>query len=271
MKKCYDILGKKLSFLVLDYNRPSESFACLKSIKEKVTFPHETVFLSNGGNQDYVLDFYAQGLVDKLILSNRNEGSGLGTIRLINFCSTEYFIYMQCDNVISRDLSDVEISDMMRLLDSGNVGAIDWTGLVPDVCSYSERAFMMKTDFYNSNPYHTGGGTGPFQGLCLEGSEECNRKWIVDNGKEIVGWRPYIIYDVGKYALLELPCGGILRRRCDSQQLWVLNQPKVKMPCFNLTDEEWEVILRGEWKQGSVPEKSRPHIFYIFDPQPDPA
>jgi hypothetical protein len=271
MKKCYDILGKKLSFLILDFNRPNETNACLQSIHQHISYPKEIVLLSNGGEQSYIGDLYSKGLIDKCIISKQNEGSGLGTIRLIQFCSTEYFIYLQCDNLIGRLVEDKEIEFMFENLERDDVGAIDLTGIVPNTCVFSERAFMMKTDFYNANPNHTGGGTGPFQGLNLKGSEECNLEWIQMNNKKVFSWRPYIIQDMGKYAILELPCGGILKRRCDSQQLWILKQPKSKMPCFNLLDEEWETILNGKWINGSVPEKSKSSIFYMFDPEPDPA
>ena len=73
-----------IDFLILDYNRPVESLLCLKSIKRHAKFDHNIVYLSNGGEQEYVYDYYKQGLIDKLILRKYNSGCGLGTRELFN-------------------------------------------------------------------------------------------------------------------------------------------------------------------------------------------
>jgi GT2 family glycosyltransferase len=58
----------KFNFLILDYNRPKESELCLKSIKNFVKFDHSIIYLSNGGEQEYIYSYYKKGLIDKLIL-----------------------------------------------------------------------------------------------------------------------------------------------------------------------------------------------------------
>ena len=77
MSKCYNIL-------ILDYNRPKESELLLASIKKYANFNYKIIYLSNGGEQDYAIDYYNKGLIDKLILRKHNSGCGLGTRELFN-------------------------------------------------------------------------------------------------------------------------------------------------------------------------------------------
>jgi len=258
LKAPFKRIAKKVSFLILDYSRPQETATLLNSIKRHVKFnDYEVIYLSNGGDQTYVPLFYKSGLIDKCILSKKNEGSGLGTLRLTEFCQSPYFINLQCDNYLIRPFEECELNLMIDLL-SGEVGAIDFTELKP----FSERAFMMDTEFYCSNPLQEGGGTGPEQGLSLKGTEQATYEWIIQNNKSVYCW-PNLIGDSGKYAIIEVG-KGVLERRCDTQELKVWKTPKSSMPLWNLTDEEWKDILEGKWKDWRIPEKSKKWVFHLF-------
>jgi len=250
-----------LSFLVLDFNRPEESLKCLSSIRNHVKFPHNIIFYSNGGNQDYVWDLYKKGLIDILILSKKNEGSGIGTIRLTEICPSGFFINLQCDNFLIRDFAVEEFIEMARKT-TPESPIIDLALVGKDV--FSERAFFSHLAYYSRNPYQEGGGTGPTQVLNLINSEQATTKFLKEENKQIYHWPHRLIADNGKYAIIETPCGGILKRRCDTQELKIEKIPKQKMPAFNLSDDEWNEILAGKWQDWRIPKQSREWVFHFY-------
>lgn len=258
LKNFFNHTNKNITFLILDFNRPTETNLLLNSIKKYVKFDHSVILYSNGGEQNYIKDFYDKNLIDIAILSKKNDGSGIGTIRLIELCPTEYFIYIQCDNFFYRDFSFEELDLMRKELDKDKVGVISLTNLN----SFSERAFMCKTEFYLKNHFQEGGGTGPTQVLNLLNSEQAMTKWLEKNNKDIVIWNQLLI-DSGLFSIVETPCGGSLIRRCDSQELKILKLPKQKMPLWNLSEIEWEDILNNKWEDWTIPKASIPWIFFM--------
>ena len=36
------------------------------------------------------------------------------------------------------------------------------------------------------------------------------------------------------------------------------------MPAFNLSDEEWDLILAGKWEPWRIPEKSKEWVFNFY-------
>lgn len=250
-----------LCFLILDYNRPAESLVLLNSIKRHVKFQHKVIFYSNGGIQDYAFDFFQKGLIDTLVLNKLNEGSSIGTIRLTEICYSKYFINLQCDNYLIRDFYLEEAIDMARTLEETDAGAIDFAMVGNQV--FSERAFMSRVDFYSRNPFFSAAGTGPFQSDTLPNSEQAMTKWLQVNNKKIRHWPNRLIADNGKYAVLEIG-QGVFKRRTDTQELSILKTPKEKAPAFNLTDAEWDIILKGDWADWRIPEKSREWVFHFY-------
>ncbi len=272
MKQDYSLLDKQLSFLVLDYNRPAESAHCLRSIKQMVTFDnYEVVYFSNGGDQDYVYKFYKEGLIDRCILNTTNEGTGFGTMKLMQSCCTDYFMSIQCDNFISRELDQEELDRWIEKLEGpGNINCIDLAHVGPH--TFSERCYVMKTDFYNSNPYNIGGGPGPYSKI--KWTERSTQDWLGCDAEgqsdQIISWahpttgKP-LIGNLGKYTITSCKHGGEYKFRNDTQQLWVLKPPTEKSFFGKeVTDEEWDKILNGEWEEGAVPENQRKWISNYF-------
>ena len=68
-----------VSIGILDFNRPKESEILLMTLKQNAQFEHNIVYISNGGEQDYVKKFYDDGLINTLILNKKNLGCGIGT------------------------------------------------------------------------------------------------------------------------------------------------------------------------------------------------
>lgn len=292
----YSNLNKQFSFLVLDYERPKESLVCLESIREKVKFDnYEVVFYSNGGNQDYVIDFYNRGLIDRCILNSKNEGTGFGTMKLIQSCATDYFMSIQCDNYIKRDFHQEELDSMINMLKNTNVSCIDLAYADVKNNNFSERCYVMETDFYNANPNQVGGGPGPY--IDLFWTEESTQEWIkncmielgvegerkrveglvfhwdIENSRKEYGsiqtdlefaewmYPRILVGNSGKYTVRSCKHGGEYKFRNDSQQLWILKKPSKKSYFGkDIAEWEWEKILKGKWEDGSVPERQAKHI-----------
>ena len=267
---CYDHLKKEISFLIVDYNRPQESQLLLESIQKHIKFDnYEVIFFSNGGMQDYVIDFYKRGLINRLILNKKNDGIGLAQPRLIEFCQTDYFINAQCDRFIARDFGLEELNAMKKAFEvNKKLAAIDFTFNQ----GFSENAYMMATNFACQVPNHKGGGPGPFYFLG-EGSETTTYEWIVKNELEVQSW-PYLLFkDSGMYAIQELPCGGVFKKRTDTQQLTVIKKPIKKyndVPGLRISDEEWEQILNGTYINGTILESHKKDVFFLFSNELDP-
>lgn len=269
MKKAFNLLKKDISFLVLDYNRAENLYLCLSSIRNHAKFNYELSVLINGGDSSQPYEMFRHGLMDKIQISKDNEGSSLGALRLIQSCVTKYFIFIQSDNSIFREFSSHELKRMINLLNYSDNAAIDFSYNLPQ-SFFSERAFMMETDLYLSNDNHSGYGTGPFYNPKELNTEQTTELFIKSLNKKVFRWEPKLMFDTGMYAVLELPCGGILKRRCDTHQIWVIKQPKQKHDAFNLNDYEWDVILNGKWTQGSIPEHGMKNGFLFFSDKFDP-
>lgn len=266
--KCYDNLKKEISFLILDYNRPNESKLLLESLKQFVKFSnYEVIYFSNGGRQNYVVDFYASGLIDRLILNRKNDGVGLAQPRMVEFCQTDFFINVQCDRYMFRDFTLEELNHLKSLFNNPKIGAINFTQNLP----FSENAFMMNTNFYCQNDLHVGGGPGPYHNLGI-GSETTTYDWLVKHDLKVVDYcEQYLFNDNGKYSVIETSTGGIIRKRCDTQQLWIIKPPKERegIQGNQPNNEEWEKILSGNWKDGEMLESSKDKSFFFFSDKLD--
>jgi hypothetical protein len=242
----------KVSYLFLDYNKPRESEVALKSIKENSHFDYQIIYLSNGGVQDYVWDFYKKGLIDRVIFQ-KNNGLGYGTEDLYRFCETEYAIYWQNDQILGRKVSQEEIDLIIQYLKAHEnlIGAIGLAGPVAGE-TFSERANFFKTNFYNSIP-KTHGGCGPFNHLKY--NEQAVQEYFVQkNLKFVIHQNPWAI-DNGVTTIRQLPCGGEVEMRTDTKQVWWRKLPKENYMFPDMTDEEWRISISGDWPDGKTPQR----------------
>jgi len=257
----------KTSYLILDFMRPNESKLCLESIRQYTKFPYQIVYLSNGGEQDYVLDFYKQGLIDKLILNKENNGLGFGTTDLFRFCDTQYSISIQSDQYLRRTFANDEpefiISYINQPTKNGFVKSISLAG---DTCQgkYSERAHIINTSFYNSIPNKPNGGAGPYH------NKPWNEGYIqeyykLNNYRHMIYEMPLFV-DNGCYATRQNPDGSIWTHRTDTKQCRLIKGPvKEKYVYPQFTDEEWnEVLSTQSWHDWRVPINEEKHSFVYF-------
>lgn len=152
----------KVSFLILDYNKPQETVQCINSIITKTRFlDYEIVLFSNGGDQRHVHFLYSKGLIDRLILNKENVGCGIATHELFKASRAPYSIYVQNDHILSRDFLNNELEELIYYLDSYSV--IDLSGGAGHNDKYSERAHIIKTKTYLDFPIKGYGGPGPYE------------------------------------------------------------------------------------------------------------
>lgn len=253
-----------VSYLVLDYNKPEESRACLRSIRAFSRFRHQIIFLSNGGRQDYVLDFYREGLIDRLILNRENNGLGYGTTDLFRFCDTPHAIYFQNDQLLTAPLEQELIDGLiLRLQNDPHVRAIGLAGYPCGESVYSERAHLINVAFYNSIPGKPNGGCGPHYDKPY--NEGHVQGFFRDRGFTMLAGHPPFVEDKGKWSVRELPCGGISRHRTDTRQLWWDALPREPYLFPNLSPEEWRISIQGLWPPGAIPAADLPHSFTRWD------
>ncbi len=252
-----------ITYAILDYNRPKESELCLKSIHKHSKFPFNIVFLSNGGNQDYVMDFYKQGLIDKLILRKENSGCGLGTRECFNDfdLNSKYIAYIQSDQFLCRDFEKSELEGYLYLLYTNQFFYIDMAGNQGNG-RFSERAFLMPKSYYQTIP-NTIGGPGPL----------ANHKWTEQSVQEYIERNKFkfhstllLFADNGKHSIREYPCGGQLLMETDTKKVFIVKDivKRVDFPNIHLTDYEWELILSNSWINGTIPEQHRQHSFIYW-------
>lgn len=250
----------KTAILILDYNRPKEAKILLDSIHKHCKFDKKVYYLDNCSDTPYAEEFRKQGLIDVLIRPDSNLGCGFGTMRLFELCKEEYAFYIQVDHVMVQDLTQTHIEQFKAELDNPKVGHIDVAGNQGHG-KYSERAQFINVDFYNSIPKE-GGGPGPFSHLLW--TEESMQNYYKDNNIQFKT-TPLIFADLGKWSKRINPDGSKFRQRTDTKQLYIVKGPvkeKYHYP-FDLTDEEWETILKGEWVNGTIPEKQKAHSFKV--------
>lgn len=255
-----------ISYLVLDYSRPIESELCLKSIKKHTKFPHEVIFLCNGGdNQEYAIKLYNEGLIDKLILRKENGGLGIGTLELFRYCDSKYSIYFQSDQVLIRDFSLEELNYILTTLNIYRHNAVSIAGNQGNGV-YSERAHIIETDFYNGIPNKSIGGAGPYAHLIW--NEEVIQKYFKEKELGFVIWPNLLVADNGCYAVRQNPDGSKWTHRTDTKQLkHISGDIKEKYVYPKFSDIEWEQVLKNQsWPIWKIPENELPHSFVYFKP-----
>jgi hypothetical protein len=255
----------KVSFLVLDYNKPEETLICLESIKKRANIDKEVVLLSNGGNQDHVLQYYKNGLIDRLILNRENSGCGNGTVQLFESCQTEYAFYVQNDQFLGYPLVQSLIDNFIDVLEfDPTIFCIDVAGQQAGHNVYSERAHFIKVSRYlkvdKGIPGQLG-GPGPFN--FNRYTEQYVQEHCKINNLSVVHTTP-LFFDNGKWSIREIG-DGVYKHRCDTKEFYVIKQPTYKTeayPPFN--EDEWQLALNGKWINGTIPEQWKTHSFKVW-------
>jgi hypothetical protein len=260
----------ELSIVILDYAKPIESYMCLDSIKKHVKFPHKVIFCDNGSQEDYPVQFLRKGLIDQLIINRESLGLGVGTRDVINASFSSYFLYLQNDQYIGRDFTIEEFESIKKNLGTklGDkiVLSISLAGVICDQDTFSERAFVMRTEDYKSLEREVplgywGAGRfhdGPWRERQLQDF------YKEHNFLHYTGW-PTAVIDNGVYATRDMGDGGVFCHRTDTKACWVIVPPKVKNPAYpKMNDEEFNLAMKNEWPDGRIPEAEIKDSFHCW-------
>lgn len=259
---------KKITYLVLNYNRPKETELCLHSIHSCSQFPFQVVLLNNGGDDiDFIYKFYKKGLIDKLILRKENSGCGLGTREIFNdfdICSN-YVIYVQCDQWMNRIVTETEVNNWIGMIESKMYFYVDLAGNQGHG-NPSERACFWDKNDYNkiySISYDIVGGPGPYAN-CIW-TEEHLQKYMKSRNLQFYT-SPLVFQDNGKNSIREYPCGGILMQETDTKAVHILKpiKSRVDFPNIKLSNEDWDKILNNQWINGMVPQLHKTDSFLVW-------
>lgn len=247
----------QVSFLVLDFRKEQETRACLESLARHVKIPHKVVLLDNGGAQDYVWKLYQEGLCDVVISKRVGRGGGFGQTDLFRWCDTPYAVFVQNDQELLCDI-DERALDQLTLALNGGFHCVDLNGDQSRKGIWTDRAHMIKTDFFNGLGPFPNGGPGDD---ARPWNEAYLQKVFAERGYRIAHVTPAIFADCGKWSVREAG-GGIFKHRCDTKQMFVVRPPIHRSdvyPPFN--DQEWSLALAGCWVDGTIPEAWKAHSF----------
>lgn len=260
-----------LSFLVLDYNRPNELKQTLKSLQQFCRVPYQVIVHANGGNQDYHVDYYNEGLMDKLILNQLNNGAGYGCSDLFNYCNTEWACYLEGDQPLIRTLEVEEFSRWKNIIiNNSNIKFVSLVGLAT-AGNFSQRAFFTNVEFYrNLSKEMPNGGPGYYKDL--DTNEHFVQEYHLKNNLELLSPK-MLVMDLGCYSVNENPDGSQWLHRTDSRQVWLIKGPvKEKWNYPNFNDQEWEKVLAFQaWEDGETPARDKPHSFFYWRGMDDQA
>jgi len=248
-----DYLEPEVTFAILDFQKPQETKHCISSIRNQVKFPYRIAYLHNG-KSDYAYELYRAGLIDTFIQSKENNGLGVGTRDLMASVFTPYTIYFQNDQVVGRAFEKEEFEFLKLLVEQDNVKSVALAGPTAGADIYSERAHIIKTDFYRlmefsiplgpygAGPYHH----GPWR-------EEQIQKYYKENSYLHFTGHPPLAVDIGKWTIRDC-AGGRVRMRTDTKAVTWEIAPTEKYVFPEHTDEEWELAIAGKWPVGKIPQ-----------------
>ena len=257
-----------ISYLVLDYNRPTEGKVLLDSLQKYANHEKEIVYLCNGGESEYAYNFYKQGLINTLITKKIGDGGGHGQTDLWRYCKTEYAFFIQVDQELILEINEDIIKYFIKLLEQEHFSCIDVNGDQSGNSKWTDRAHFMKADFFHSLGPFPNFGPGLDDG---KWNEQHLQEKFIENNYKIAHISPLFFRDCGKYSVRQAG-DGIFKHRCDTKQLWVIKCPTFKTNIYPpLNDDEWQEVLTGKWAvwgrdvEGKVPASWKDKIFKAWD------
>ncbi len=242
-----------VSFLVLDFRKPYETRVCLESIRAKAKVPHQIIYMDNGSCDEYPYGFAQEGLCDILISKRVGRGGGVGQTDLFRYCDTQYAYFVQSDQILKHDITPEVQQRFIRALSTPELGfrCVDLNGDQSQSGRWTDRAHFIDVSWFNSLAPFPNGGPGPMH------TERWNENYLQEVfdklGNPIVHVRPTFFADNGVTTVRELPCGGIVSMRTDTKAVEWLRVPKAPYVFPEHTPDEWETVMAGNWRAGTVP------------------
>lgn len=258
-----------VDILILDYKKPEESRQLLESIKLYCSFDYRVVFYDNGSKQNYSQEFKDQGLIDELIISPENQGLGIGTRDLFAAAKSEYCLYIQNDQFFFTELNHSGLDWLKNHIDfqfdNQTIKSISLAGNICGHGIYSERAHLIKSDFYQKMektiPLSIG-GCGPFHHIVWR-EEQIQNYYKQNNYFHAISPIQFVM-DNGRRAIRSNPDGSEYEHLPDTKELKVIKYPTEKYIYPKWTDQEWEEVLKTRyWPDWKIPENEIKDSFTV--------
>ncbi len=257
---------KKVSILILDFNRPEDGRNLLLSLKKFANFDKEIVYMCNGGESDYAYSFYKEGLIDTLIIKKNGDGGGYGQTDLFRYCKTKFAFFIQVDHILSQPINQCDIDYFIHLLNNG-FKCIDLNGDQSNKDIWTDRAHFIDVAFFNNLSPFPNFGPGLDDGKWNE--QHLQEKFKENNYKiahvhNMIG--RVLFKDCGKWSVRQAG-DGLYKHRCDTKQIYILKKPTYiteVYPPFH-KELEWPKVLNGEWKDGDIPIGWQKHSFKVWN------
>lgn len=251
-----------LTVAVLGFRKPIEADLCLRSLRAHLKVSDsQIVYLDNGSNEDYPWKLYQNGLCDVLISKRRGMGGGVGQTDLFRWSPSPYTLFVQEDQLLVRDITNQYFIEMMILLepDDGTGPGYDCIDLNGDQSNrgvWTDRAHLIRTDFFNGLAPFPNGGPGPLHHL------RWNENYLQEKVRpeRIYHVKPAPFMDRGVWTIREVG-GGIVRMQTDTKQVWWDRLPTESYVFPEMSEYEWTKSIEGTWIGGTVPEAYKAHSF----------
>ncbi len=174
-----------LSILITHYNRPMALNKCLNVIQSlEWNIPYEIVVSDDGSKKEFISQIDEQK-IDKLLLSDKNNGLTANLNKGIKACEGSYLLYCQEDAVLSPELTillheileilDRKKLDMVRLRAnyrfaklisvSENIARIPKFSIknfTVNMFQYSDNPFITTIQFFEKYGYYLENTSGPY-------------------------------------------------------------------------------------------------------------
>ncbi len=263
-----DVAGK-LTVCLVTFNRPTESYRCLRSLHH-ITAPHQTLFLSNGGDHTKPREWYDEGLIDTLVLNRRNWGGGIAMKQVAQAALTSWVMLVQTDQYAIRSYTEAELDhNIAYLTETPQALYIDLAGDQGHGTA-SERALLINRRRYLDLPGFDDviGGPGPFA------QSKWTERHLQDHCPGFAS-APLLFADNGKWSERDYPVeygiGGVAPRTVHATDTKILRilSPFARradgFPNLTLSNIEWADVLEGRWPaEGKIPEHDLPHSFLVW-------
>lgn len=98
--------NKKISFIVLSFNKAEQTKECIESIYKTVKIPFEIILFDNKSNDDairYIKEFTSPLKEVKTYFSDTNIGCGRGRQAALKYATGDYFVMIDNDIILTPD------------------------------------------------------------------------------------------------------------------------------------------------------------------------
>lgn len=173
-----------ISFLITHYNRPFDLLKCLESIRA-LDVTNLEIVVSDDYSSIENLNIIKKYDIDKLVLSEINNGLAANINKGLKVCEGQYVLYCQEDFILNNKISEL-LPELFEVLDNGKADIIRFTSncqfkkmfdltenisLIPkfsfqnfllNFYQYSDHPFITRRSFFDTYGYYLKNTSGDY-------------------------------------------------------------------------------------------------------------